>query len=163
MGVTFASGLLSAEQAFHCYSFTSVAPQVFEYNSNNCGGLESRKLVGSIGKDAENENGDDVEKPVLCLIQAGCKPVDVADAKKEPPQKSDAELTILFQDKFLKPSLLACKGWARVDRQHKVLTSAHCPPPSECRADVFYNYTTGPVATVTDKVSIPANAKGVVR
>ncbi len=150
----------TAKVGFHCYAFTTAPAQTYEYASGNCGSVDSKSLVKSIGKNTLQKNME-VQKEILCMYQAGCLPVEGRMIGEEPPQISDEELSSLFFNKTLKPSLLVCRGTGSVDQ--KALTDVHCPTPTECQKDIFYNFTISAAPNVTKRVSVPAQPENGVK
>lgn len=113
---------------FHCYSVPNMPVQTYEYGSSNCD--KKSKPKTKIGEDGEHD--------LLCMYTAGCMPVTEAQAKKEPPSKTIAEVGKMFIDKELKSSIIVCKGNGKITDGE--IISANCPTASQCRRDVFYNF-----------------------
>jgi hypothetical protein len=118
---------------FHCYSVPNMPVQTYEYGSSNCSECTNKKTSKN-----KTNIGEDGTRDVLCMYTAGCMPVTEEQAKKEPQARTINEVSNLFASKFLKTSILVCKGTGTITNGD--ITDAHCPTASQCRKDVFYNF-----------------------
>lgn len=132
---------------FHCYTAPGAPVQTLEYSSGIC--LDGEK-AGGANADVEADG----ERPVICMITAGCKAVSDAEALKPPPELDQATLFAQYGDQTIKSAQLICKGTAVF--KNRIAVSANCPPLDQCQKDISFHYFS-PRANVNfvERTSVP--------
>lgn len=110
------------------------------------------------GEGASNDAtaiGQDGTRPTMCMVSAGCKVVDDAEAKKPAPPLDDFTLSQQWQNFEIKQATLLCKGTTTYKDGKAIF--ADCPSIAECKDDIMFHYFPANMGT---SYTIPVNVPG---